>query len=125
MIIDKIKSRTIQDLLKVLSGNIVAQGLGFLTIVLISRDLGPSQYGIFSLLLAIFTVSVQISDFGISTSYVKYTSEHLQKRREIFTTVLLAKLLLAVFVVIFLSAASGRISNFFLKATDMAASYPW
>ncbi len=68
MIIDRIKSRTIQDLLKVLSGNVAAQGLGFLTIVLISRDLGPSQYGIFSLLLAIFTISVQISDFGISTS---------------------------------------------------------
>ncbi len=116
MIIDRIKSRTIQDLLKVLSGNVVAQGLGFLAIVLITRELGPSQYGIFSLLLAIFTISVQISDFGISTSYVKYTSEHLAERREIFTTVLLAKFLLAVFVMIFLSAASERISDFFFES---------
>ncbi len=105
-----------RDLLKVLWGNVTAQGLGFVTIVLISRDLGPSQYGIFSLLLAIFTISVQISDFGISTSYVKYTSENLQKRREIFATVLLAKLMLAVFVVIFLSVASDRISDFFFES---------
>lgn len=80
MFISKIKSKTLQDLLKVLSGNIVAQGLGFLTIIIISRDLGPEQYGIFSLLLAIFTVATQVSDFGVSTSYVKYVRENLLRR---------------------------------------------
>ena len=80
MFISKIKSKTLQDLLKVLSGNIVAQGIGFLNIIIISRDLGPEQYGIFSLLLAIFTVATQVSDFGVSTSYVKYVRENLLRR---------------------------------------------
>ena len=71
-----------QDLLKVLSGNILAQGIGFLTIIIISRDLGPEQYGIFSLLIAIFMIAIQVSDFGVSTSYVKYVSENLSKAKE-------------------------------------------
>lgn len=113
MFISKIKSKTLQDLLKVLSGNIVAQGLGFLSIIIISRDLGPEQYGIFSLLLAIFTVAVQISDFGVSTSYVKYVSENLSKAKEIFITVILSKVALSLIIIVALYFLSGVISDFF------------
>lgn len=111
--LSKIKSRTLQDLLKVLSGNIVAQGIGFVTIILVSRDLGVEQYGIFSLLLAIFTISVQLSDFGVSTSYVKYVSEHLSNAREIFITVILSKLTLSFVPIVIFYIASSSISEFF------------
>ncbi|MEA3523607.1 MAG: flippase [Campylobacterota bacterium] len=113
MILSKIKSKTLQDLLKVLSGNIVAQGIGFLAIIIISRDLGPEQYGIFSLLVAIFTVSIQVSDFGVSTSYVKYVSENLSKAKEIFVTVILSKVVLSLLVISALYCSSGFISDFF------------
>lgn len=116
MFISKIKSKTLQDLLKVLSGNIVAQGVGFLTIIIISRDLGPEQYGIFSLLLAIFTVAVQISDFGVSTSYVKYVSENLSKAKEIFVTVILSKVALSLIIIVALYFLSGVISDFFFDS---------
>ncbi len=115
MIVSKIKSKTLQDLLKVLSGNIVAQGIGFLTIIIMSRDLGPEQYGVFSLLLAIFTIAVQISDFGISTSYVKYLSENLSKAKEIFSTVIISKIVLSFIVILFLYFLSDYISLFFFK----------
>lgn len=114
----KIKSKTLQDLLKVLSGNIVAQGIGFLTIVLISRDLGVEQYGIFSLLVAIFTISVQVSDFGVSTSYVKYISAHLPKAREIFITVILSKVALSFLVIVILYISSSLISEFFFATVQ-------
>jgi len=68
LIIDGIKSRTLQDLIKVLSGNVVARGLGFPTIVLISRDLGPSQCGIVSLFLAPLSIFIQMPNSRISTS---------------------------------------------------------
>jgi O-antigen/teichoic acid export membrane protein len=113
--INKIKSKTIQDLLKVLSGNIVAQGIGFLTIIFISRDLGPEQYGIFSLLLAIFTISVQVSDFGISTSYVKYLSENLSKSKEIFFTIMMSKIALSFISILLLCFLSDYISIFFFQ----------
>jgi len=115
MILSKIKSKTLQDLLKVLSGNIVAQGIGFLAIIIISRDLGPEQYGIFSLLLAIFTVATQVSDFGVSTSYVKYVSEKLSKAKEIFVTVVLSKVVLSLLVISALYFSSGLISYFFFE----------
>ena len=118
MILSKVKSKTLQDLLKVLSGNIIAQGIGFLTIIIISRDLGPEQYGIFSLLLAIFTVAVQVSDFGVSTSYVKYVSENLSKAKEIFVTVILSKVILSLLVVTTLYCSSGFLSDFFFQTRE-------
>ena len=84
-----LKSKTLKDLLKVFSGNVVSQAIAFLIIIIISRDLGPSEYGIFSLLIAIFTIGTQIADFGGSTSYVKYASENLSKEDEIFITIVI------------------------------------
>lgn len=108
-----IKSKIIKDLLKVLSGNIIAQGIAFLTIILISRDLGPKQYGIFSLLIAIFTISVQISDFGISTSYVKYLSENLSKLNDIFFTIIIVKVVLSFITILIIFFISKKLSFFF------------
>ena len=115
MILSKIKSKTLQDLLKVLSGNIVSQGIGFLTTIFVSRDMGAEQYGIFSLLIAIFTIAVQISDFGISTSYVKYVSENLSKAREIFFTIVVSKIILSIIIMVCLYILSGYISQFFFE----------
>lgn len=119
--ISKIKSKTLQDLLKVFSGNIVAQGIGFLTIIIISRDLGVEQYGIYSLLLAIFTISIQVSDFGISTSYVKYLSENLSKAKEIFFTVIISKILLSFIVTGILFFLSASLSYFFFETYKYAS----
>jgi len=114
--LSRIKSKTLQDLVKVLSGNIVAKGIGFLIIIIISRDLGPEQYGVFSLLLAIFVISIQISDFGISTSYVKYLSENLSKANEIFFTVIVSKIILSLISIFSLFLLSSHISIFFFDS---------
>lgn len=116
--LSKIKSKTLQDLLRVFSGNLVSQGIGFLTIIIISRDLGVVQYGVFSLLLAVFTVAVQLSDFGTSTSYVKYVSENLNKSKEIFFTVFVSKIVLSFIIIIFLYLFSESISIFFFKTDE-------
>jgi len=89
-----------------------------LTIIIISRDLGPEQYGIFSLLLAIFTIAIQVSDFGVSTSYVKYVSENLSKAKEIFVTVILSKVVLSLLVISTLYFSSGLISDFFFESRE-------
>ncbi len=115
-----IKSKILRDLFKVLSGNIIAQGIGFLTTIIISRDLGPQQYGIFSLLLAIFTIAVQISDFGISTSYVKYVSKNISKSKEIFFTVFISKIGLSLITGLAFFVMSEYISFFFFQTKDYA-----
>jgi len=111
----KIKSKVLRDLAKVLTGNIIAQGFAFLTLVIVSRELGPDEYGIFSLLLAVFTFAVQFSDFGVSTGYIKYVTESGEKERDIFATMLISKLVLACFVVITLFFLSGFVSRFFFS----------
>ncbi|KGQ52459.1 hypothetical protein JL12_00910 [Gallibacterium anatis 10672-6] len=108
-----LKSKTLKDLLKVFSGNVVSQGIAFLIIIIISRDLGPSEYGIFSSLIAIFTIGTQISDFGVSTSYVKYASENLSKEDEIFITIVIGKVIVSIFTISIFYLLSGRLSEFF------------
>ena len=118
----KIKSKTLQDLLKVLSGNIVAQGIGFLTLIFLSRDLGVEEYGVFSLLLAIFTISIQISNFGISTSYVKYLSEKRDYSKEVFFTLLLGKLFFSFCILLAVFLLSSEISLFFFDSLEYVKS---
>ncbi len=111
-----INSKTFRDLLGVLSGNIVSQGLSFLAIVIISRELGPKNYGIFSFLLTFFTISVQIADFGISTSYIKYVSENKERAKEIFLTIFFSKIFLSFVVISLFFLSSSKISEFFFES---------
>lgn len=115
-----LESETLGDIFKVLSGNILAQGIAFLTLVLISRDLGPSDYGVFSLLVAIFTFSVHISDFGVSIGYVKFVSENRNLEKEIFLTIVISKFLFAMPIVIGLILSSDFISIFFFSTNQYA-----
>ncbi len=122
MIIGKIKSKTIRDLINVLLGNAVSQGIGFTTLVIISRELGAHEYGIFSLLLAIFTFFIQLSDFGISTSYVKYTSTRLSIQKEILTTIIFSKIVLSLFLMTILFFTAKEISIFFFDTENFKDS---
>lgn len=105
------------DLLNVLSGNIIAQGTGYLSIVIISRNLGPEQYGIFSLLVSIFTLSVQLSDLGLSTPYVKYASQ-LNRSHEIrglFFSVMALRILVSLLTAASIYYLSEELSLFLFE----------
>lgn len=106
-----------QDLLNVLSGNIIAQGTGYLSIVMISRNLGPEQYGIFSLLVAIFTLSVQLSDLGLSTPYVKYASQLncSHKIRGLFFSVMAVRILISLLTAASIYYLSEELSLFLFE----------
>lgn len=68
------KSKTGKDSIVVLSGNIFGAGLGFLASVLITRTLGPTQFGIFSIAMTVMMIAAQFSDFGIGVSLVRFFS---------------------------------------------------
>lgn len=68
------KSKTGKDSIIVLSGNIFGAGLGFLASVLITRTLGPAQFGIFSIAMTVMMIAAQFSDFGIGVSLVRFFS---------------------------------------------------
>jgi len=72
------KSRIAKDSAIVLTGNILGAGLGFIATILITRTLGPAQFGLFSLALAVMMIASQLSDFGISTGLVRFASLYLK-----------------------------------------------
>lgn len=116
------QSGTARDLLRVLSGNVMAQGVAFLAVILVSRELGPASYGEFALLIAIFTFITQLSDFGTSTSYVTYLSTHRDARARVLGTVLVFKLLAGLLLAALLWLLASPISVYFF-GRDTFASY--
>ncbi len=55
----------------VFSGRLVGRGLGFLSHFLFARFLGPTQYGVFLLSLALFNFATLVSDMGLRTGVLR------------------------------------------------------
>jgi O-antigen/teichoic acid export membrane protein len=98
------KSKIGTDSAIVIIGNILGAALGFIATILITRTLGPAQFGIFSVALAVMGIASQISDFGVSTGSVRFTSLYLktniQKANLIFKVSLKLKLIIGTIVFI-------------------------
>ena len=73
------KSRLARDSVIVLSGNVLGAGIGFVATILITRALGPAQFGLFSAAVAVMVIASQFSDFGVSTGLVRFASLYLQQ----------------------------------------------
>ena len=107
-----------RDFAHVILGSGLTQGIGFFTILIISRNLGPENYGVFSLLISIFTIAVQIADFGVTTSYVKYASENEASSGTILYTVLISKIILSVLMTISMILTSSMLSKYFFNTYE-------
>ncbi|GAG62717.1 unnamed protein product [marine sediment metagenome] len=73
-IIQLSKSRIAKDSAIVLTGNTLSAGLAFITTILITRTLGPAEFGLFALALAVIGIASQFSDFGIGTGMVRFAA---------------------------------------------------
>jgi O-antigen/teichoic acid export membrane protein len=118
----KIQSQTVRDVVKVLTGNIVAQGLAFLATVLVSRDLGPARYGDFALIVAIFTFCTQLSDFGTSTSYVRFLARHRDATDRALGSLVTFKLLTGSALGVLIWFSAPMVSEYFFD-TDAYVEY--
>ena len=96
------KSKIAKDSAIVLTGNILGAGLGFIATILIVRTLGPAQFGLFSVALAVMGIATQFSDFGIGTGLVRFASLYLHqdklKADLMFKVSLKLKLIISVLV---------------------------
>ena len=112
----KIKSSVLSDLLKVLSGNIVAHGLGFIVIMIMSRGLGPEKYGVYAIFISIYDFLRQFADLGISTAYVKLCSQKITNNesvKDIFITAMLSKVIISIALIVTSFFCSSWISIYF------------
>lgn len=89
---NKIRNKTLADVLKVLSGNAVAQAMGFFALAIVAREIGPIKFGQLSVFIATLNITTQITDFGFSTTIVKHGSDLVKSgsnyKNYIFTVLL-------------------------------------
>jgi O-antigen/teichoic acid export membrane protein len=101
---DLMGSKGARDVLVVSVGRGVASGLGFLATIVLARRLGPQDFGLFSLSLAIMMVISGIAGGSIDQAIVKFSSFYLKKDREraesIFKTTFKLKIIIA-FILLF------------------------
>ncbi|GAG58130.1 unnamed protein product, partial [marine sediment metagenome] len=117
-IIQLSKSRIAKDSAIVLTGNTLSAGLAFITTILITRTLGPAEFGLFALALAVIGIASQFSDFGIGTGMVRFASLYLkndnQKANLMFKVSLKLKLIITtlVFLIGFFASESLAVNVF-------------
>ncbi len=109
-ILQKAKSRLVKDLAVVFIGNLFGAALGFIATILITRILGPADFGLFSIALAVMGIVVQLSDFGISTGLVRFASLYFKTNK--IKAALLLKVSLKLKIII---AVSIFLIGFFLS----------
>jgi stage V sporulation protein B len=80
----------------------------------LARALGPEEFGVFSLALAVSATLMLVSEFGVSQSAARFTAEHRgepEKVAEVLASALRLKLFLAGGVCVALALAAGPIAD--------------
>lgn len=65
-------SKTLRNTGVVFAGSIIASIFSLITILILSRTLGPAVYGVFSLVGSVVLLLISFTDFGISTALSKF-----------------------------------------------------
>jgi len=76
------KSRLAGHLLLVASGNILCAGLAFLAILIISRTVSVSDFGLFNISISVILMVQPIINFGMLGTMIKFVSSHLSSGRD-------------------------------------------
>ena len=64
------------DISWVFVGQIITLGSGFLLNIVLSRWLGPADFGLYTLTLTLFTISTLVAGLGIPETVVKYVADY-------------------------------------------------
>lgn len=101
------------------SGILLNSFLGLVFFILIARALGPSQFGIVSVIIAISVVASDIFDFGMNTSMLKFLSEANEaKKKELSRDFLSYKIFSTVLVVLLGLLISPMLSQILFKSSE-------
>lgn len=107
------KSQVMRHLTLVFTGNVTAAALGFLAILLISRKLTISDFGLFNIAISITLIASCISNLGIDTVMVRFASSYLyEKKKNEATQVLKVTLLIKIIIGSFLCGILFFSANF-------------
>lgn len=114
------RSFLVKAISKVFAGNFFAQFLGFLITIYVSRDLGPENFGAYSLFLSLYFIISQIADFGLSTSYIKYGSDIYEKNNDnynkLFCSVFWFRIIISIIIILITCIFSDFISYYIFQS---------
>lgn len=97
------KNNFVNQFFKVLSSNLLAQGIGFIIIIIISRYISVSDFGIYNTWIAIYYIILQIMDFGLGNAYIKFGSDVYTRDFKCYKTFFNVILILRIFISIVFS----------------------
>lgn len=79
-ILDKLKNKTVKDSALTLTGNLIAQILSLVVVVIVSRFLSVTEYGIYSILNNISSFVQDMADMGMNGAITKFVAEFRAKK---------------------------------------------
>lgn len=86
-----IKTRLAKDLGIVFSENLITRGLNFIVIIMLTRLLGPSDYGKYSFVFVSMAFCSAFFDFGMENTAVRFSNKEKNTRDSIFGLYFLVK----------------------------------
>jgi O-antigen/teichoic acid export membrane protein len=102
-------------------------GLAAIFYLLVARVLGPTDYGLFALIIATAAIMTVVFDFGFDRGMVKFISSyqsHPQKMQQVLKTSLLTKLASSVVIIIICTFFSQPIAKLVFNQPLMAKFLP-
>jgi O-antigen/teichoic acid export membrane protein len=81
-------SKTAQDSFVMISGDLLVAAIGFISSLIVIKSLGPTDYGLLAISMAVMGATSQVLDLGIRTSAVRFISLYLKTDKEKAKTML-------------------------------------
>jgi O-antigen/teichoic acid export membrane protein len=75
-VIGLVRSRLAKHLTLLFLGNMLAAGIGFVTMLIIARSLTVAEYGLFNVAVSALTLAAQLSSLGTHTATTTFASRH-------------------------------------------------
>jgi len=82
-VIALVGTRTARSSLLIFAGSLVSAAMAFVVAYFATRTLGPSDYGRLATSNAVVVIMVGLTDFGVSTALVRFTSGHLAEKSRV------------------------------------------
>lgn len=74
-----VKTKTLKQSSITFAGSLINGALGAIFFIIVARSLGPAQFGIFSLAVAVSTLVGDIADFGTNTGVVRFVGKYARR----------------------------------------------
>jgi O-antigen/teichoic acid export membrane protein len=121
-----LKSKTFRQSIITVSATFLSSGLGAVFYTLIARGLGPADYGLFSLCIAILMLLVSVGDLGSSQGMVRFVGKNAQGDYKSYASLALRiKLITGFIIIISLWLFAEPISRQILNQPLMIKLLPW